>query len=174
MRFVEFPGCNEWRPHQHGVLNTGQPALRTRLEQRLFAGGMELRLRQRVQASFSLLENSTLVMATEVLGWAQTGNSGEDARMSDGAPLFVRRRVARQLEAGIGYLLILTPRQGRPDRQSRVPQIALTVRPWNLAAPSGPISRWQAVQPGRLPGGGAWIGAHHRPRQRTRAGALPR
>ncbi len=130
--YVEFAGGNEWRPHQQVIFNTGPLAFRTRLEQRFFAGAdrMELRLRQRMQASFSLPGSTTLGMAAEVLGLVQTRNSAENARIEQWrAQLFVRRRVARQLEASIGYLLILSPRDGRPDRLSHVPQIALTIRP---------------------------------------------
>jgi hypothetical protein len=131
LAYAEFDVGHEWRPFQQVIVRSGVLTFRTRLEQRFFSGAdrMELRLRQRVQAGFPLAEDTTFTVAGEVLGTLQSRNSGQDAQVEQWrAQLALRHRVLPHIEAMAGYQLLLTPRIGREDRLSHVPQIALTIR----------------------------------------------
>jgi hypothetical protein len=131
LAYAEFDAGNEWRPFQQVVVRSGALTFRTRLEQRFFSGAdrMELRLRQRVQAGFPLAEDTTFTVAGEVLGTLQSRNSGQDAQVEQWrAQLALRHRALPNLEAMAGYQLFLTPRVGRDDRLSHIPQIALILR----------------------------------------------
>lgn len=132
LTFVEFAGGSEWRPHQQLVVNAGRLSLRTRLEERFFAGAdrMELRLRQRVQLGIPLGEGTSLAGAAEILALVQTRNSGQRAQIDQWrVQATLRRRLTPQVEASIGYMLSLSPRAGRTDRLSHIPQIGVTFRP---------------------------------------------
>jgi len=132
LTYLDSAGSHEWRPHQQLLVTTGPVTFRTRLEERFVAGAdrMELRLRQRVQVAFALDEGFTAAAGAEVLALFQARDAGEAARLEQWRAQFtLRKRIAPQIEATAGYLVILSPREGRADRLSHVPQIAFTLRP---------------------------------------------
>jgi hypothetical protein len=127
----ESGGLTEIRPHQQLTLTTGRLALRTRFEQRFYddAGRPALRLRQRVQYALPLDKATRLTGAGELLYTLQSQQVGRDPGIDQWrANLQLQHKVNPRLELGIGYLMILAPRNGTPDRLSHVPQATLSLR----------------------------------------------
>lgn len=130
--YVDLAGGHEMRPHQQLTITAGNFALRTRLEERFFGGAdrMQMRLRQRVQASFPIADGAVLSGAVELLAIVRPVDPADDARIEQWrANLTLRKQLFDRMDANLGYLLILSPREGRLDRISHVPQIGLTWRP---------------------------------------------
>ncbi|HEY6814027.1 MAG TPA: DUF2490 domain-containing protein [Croceibacterium sp.] len=123
--------ADEFRPHQQLTLTYGPLTLRTRVEQRFFehADRMELRLRQRVGLTIPASRNLRAGLAGELLYAAQSQDSAQCPHVDQWrANATVTRTLGSQLEGTIGYLAILSPREGRPDRLSHVAQVSLTLR----------------------------------------------
>lgn len=123
--------ADEFRPHQQLTLTFGALALRTRVEQRFFeqADRMELRLRQRIGATVPVSPGLKAGLAGELLYIAQSQDSGRPARVDQWrANATLVRRMSDTLDGTLGYLAILSPRDGTPDKLSHVVQISLTLR----------------------------------------------
>ncbi len=130
--YVEFADGHEFRPHQQLTLTFGPVALRSRVEERFFAGAdrMQLRLRQRIQLATEVAPGTRLSGSAELLYIARTEDPADDARVDSWRfQAVAQHRFSKRVEAGLGYLLIYSPRAGAPDRVSHVPQISLVVRP---------------------------------------------
>lgn len=127
----ETAGQTEFRPHQQFRYVRGGLDLRTRFEQRFFPGAdqVELRLRQRVQYEHDLSEDVTLVGSAEWFGILQDRSAARESRTEQ-----VRFVVAAAVDVGggfeiqPGYLLWYSPREGREDGISHVPQVAINYR----------------------------------------------
>lgn len=127
----ETGGQTEFRPHQQFRYVRGGWDLRTRFEQRLFPGAdrAELRIRQRVQYAHDLSGKVELIGSAEWFGIAQA----RDARRETGTEQ-VRVILAAAIDVGggfelqPGYLLWYSPREGRTDGISHVPQLAINYR----------------------------------------------
>ena len=129
--YIEYGGGREFRAHQQVNIAAGRLSFRTRVEERFFDGAdrMELRLRQRVQMTFPLDADTALAASGEVLGIVRPRSKGGDKRIEQWrASLTARRNLAPGLSGGLGYLLIVAPRKGRPDRISHVPQVTIAWR----------------------------------------------
>lgn len=130
--YVEFAGGYELRPHQQVTVSAGPFAFRTRVEERFFDGAprVEWRLRQRVSASLPLGERTMLTGSGEVLYIARPQRPAQEARVDSWRAIAgLQHRLSPRLTAGVHYLLLLSPREGAPDRLSHVPQVAITFRP---------------------------------------------
>jgi hypothetical protein len=128
---VTVDGANETRPHQQLTLTFGPVALRSRVEERFFddADRMELRLRQKATLTWPLAEEWKASLAGELLYIAQSQDRDADPRVDQWrANAAIARRLADKLEGTIGYLAILSPRDGRPDRLSHVAQLTVTLK----------------------------------------------
>ncbi len=132
MAYVEFNGGHELRPHQQIAYTTGPLALRTRLEERFFAGAdrAQLRLRQQARLSFPLDDKTQISGMGEVLYVVRSQTPG----VADGvdqwrAEVAVRRRLNAHFDATLAYRAILSPRGALEDRLSHVPVITLAWRP---------------------------------------------
>lgn len=124
-------GADELRPHQQLTLTFGPLALRTRVEERFFqdADRMELRLRGKATVSLPLSHRLKAGLAGELFYTAQSQNSGEGARLEQWrANATLARHLADDLEVTLGYLAILAPRHGEPNRLSHVAQVSLTLK----------------------------------------------
>ena len=123
--------ADEIRPHQQLTLTFGPLTLRTRAEERFFenADRMEFRLRQRIGATIPLSQDLKAGLAGELLYTARSQNAGQSAHVDQWrAQATIVRRLGDTLEGTLGYLAILSPRNGGPDRLSHVAQVALTLR----------------------------------------------
>lgn len=123
--------ADEVRPHQQLTLTFGALALRTRVEERFFEGAdrMELRLREKATVTVPLSSKLKAGFAGELLYLAQTRNSGQGARVDQWrANATLSRELGAGLEGTLGYLAILSPREGAPDRLSHVAQISVSLR----------------------------------------------
>jgi hypothetical protein len=123
--------ADEFRPHQQLTLTYGPLTFRTRLEERFFedADRMELRLRQRIGATVPLSQDLKAGLAGELLYIARSQNSVQDARVDQWrGQATLARRLGDTLEGTLGYLAILAPRSGGPDKLSHVAQVTLTLR----------------------------------------------
>lgn len=127
----ETNGQTEFRPHQQLRYVRGGWDLRTRFEQRLFPGAdrAELRIRQRLQYTHELARDVELIGSVEWFGVAQGRDSSRDTGTEQ-----VRFIVAAAVDVGggfelqPGYLLWYSPRDGREDGISHVPQLAINYR----------------------------------------------
>jgi hypothetical protein len=122
---------DEFRPHQQLTITAGPLALRTRMEERFFQGAdrMQLRLRQRVQLSEPVATDTKLTVSGELLYIARTENRTTDPRVDSWRfNAAVQHRFATHIDGTLGYLLIYSPRAGKPDKLSHVPQVTLTAR----------------------------------------------
>jgi hypothetical protein len=132
LAYVELAGGHELRPHQQIIYTTGPLALRTRLEERFFAGAdrAQLRLRQQARLSFPVDDKTQISAAGEFLYIVQNQVRGTDVpRDQWRAEVAVRRRLSANFDASLGYRVILTPREALEDRLSHVPLITLAWRP---------------------------------------------
>jgi len=122
----------EFRVHQQLTLSFGALSLRTRVEQRFFedADRMQLRIRQRIQASTSVARNLQGAVFGEVFYIARSEDEGGKEQIAQWRlNASLTRKVAPTLEATLGYQLMYTPQTGQPDKIAHVPQITLTYRP---------------------------------------------
>ena len=129
--YLDYSSGHEFRPQQQMLLTRGALSFRTRVEERFFSGAdrMEVRLRERVQASFALPAAMTFSVAGEVLGIVRSRNRGGDARLDQWrAQVSVRRKLSKRVDLTAGYLFIYAPIEGRADKISHVPQLSLTAR----------------------------------------------
>ena len=123
--------ADEFRPHQQLTLTYGPVALRTRVEERFFehAERMELRLRQRVGVTVPVAERLKAGLSGELLYIAQSQVPGQGAHVDQWrGNATLARSLGKDLEGTLGYLAILSPRSGTPDRLSHVAQVTLTLR----------------------------------------------
>jgi hypothetical protein len=130
--YVEFAAGNEFRLHQQALITAGPLALRTRVEERWFAGAdrAQIRLRQRIAATLPLTESTRAVVGGELLYIAQAENTAQDERVDQWrAQATLQHSLSDHLDGSAGYLLIYSPRSGADDRISHVPQLSLTWRP---------------------------------------------
>ncbi len=122
----------EFRPHQQLTLTFGMFAFRTRVEERFFedADRMQLRIRQRVQASASVAKDTHAAFSGEVFYVARSEDEDSDDQIAQWRlNATLAHKLSRNLEATLGYLLMYTPQTGQPDKIAHVPQITLTFRP---------------------------------------------
>jgi len=122
----------EFRLQQQLTLHFGALSFRTRVEERFFedAERMQLRIRQRVQASAEVATDLHGAISGEVFYVARSEDVGGDAQVAQwrlNATLV--HKLSPHLEATAGYLLMYTPRTGQPDKIAHVPQLTLTFRP---------------------------------------------
>ncbi|MFC3097787.1 DUF2490 domain-containing protein [Alteraurantiacibacter palmitatis] len=133
--WVEQAGGHEFRVHQQMQWTDGPLQLRTRVEQRFFAGAdrAQLRLRQRVQLTLPVAARLRGVANAELFYIAVPENRVQSARVDSWRlNLMANYRLSPRAELGAGYLAIYAPRPGPgpagADRLSHVPQIRLTLR----------------------------------------------
>jgi hypothetical protein len=130
--YVEtFGGADEFRPHQQLTLGFGAVSLRSRVEERFFDGAdrMELRLRQRIGVSEAVSSWLKAGLTGELLYIARSRDAGGDAHVDSWrANATLTRRLAPRFEGTLGYLAILAPRDGGPDRLSHVIQLSIGYR----------------------------------------------
>jgi hypothetical protein len=122
--------ADEVRPHQQLTLTFGALALRTRIEERFFeqADRMELRLRQRIGVALPVSHRLKAGLAGEILYIAQSQDS-RDAHVDQWrANATLARGLGGNLEGTLGYLAILSPRDGGPDKLSHVVQLSLSLK----------------------------------------------
>jgi hypothetical protein len=127
----ETAGQTEFRPHQQLRYVRGAWELRTRFEQRLFPGAdrAELRIRQRLQYTHELSDKVELVGSAEWFAIAQAREAGRDTGTEQ-----VRIILSAAFDVGggfavqPGYLLWYSPREGRADGITHVPQVAVNYR----------------------------------------------
>ena len=122
----------EFRPHQQLTLSFGPLAFRTRVEERFFedADRMQLRIRQRIQASAGVARDTHAALSGEVFYVARSEDEDGDDQIAQwrlNATLV--HKLSPHLEATVGYLFMYTPQTGQPDKIAHVPQVTLTFRP---------------------------------------------
>lgn len=128
MSLFQTGGVSEYRPHQQFRYASKGLDLRTRFEQRWFDGAdrVELRIRQRVQYTREIAPRLEAFGSAEWFGIIQsrrdTGRRGtEQVRNIVGLSYEVNDR----LDIAPSYMLQITPRAGRPDAISHIPQLTL-------------------------------------------------
>jgi len=127
----ETAGQTELRPHQQFRFVRGGWDVRTRFEQRFFPGAdrTELRLRQRVQYEEHVADGVTLVGSAEWFGILQDRSTARAARTEQVRVILAAAfGVGGGFEVQPGYLLWYSPRAGREDGISHVPQVAINYR----------------------------------------------
>lgn len=131
MSLFQTGNISEYRPHQQFRYASSGLDLRTRFEQRWFDGAdrVELRIRQRIQYTRPLAPRLEAFGSSEWFGIVQSrrdnGRRGtEQVRNIVG----VSYEVSDRLDIAPSYMLQITPREGRPDAISHVPQITLNWR----------------------------------------------
>lgn len=129
--FFQTGPYGEIRPHQQFRFSRGGLDLRSRLEQRFFDGAeqVELRIRQRVQYTQPVATDVKLIGSVEWFGILQpreqSRKSGtEQVRGIVGAAF----QLNDHLDISPSYMLQVTPRIGRPDAISHVPQLTLNYK----------------------------------------------
>lgn len=123
--------ADEFRPHQQLTLIYGALTLRTRVEERFFedADRMELRLRQRIGVTVPVADRVSAGLVGELLYIAQSQDADRGDHVDQWrANATVTRHLATDLDGTLGYLAILSPRDGAPDKLSHVIQVSLTLR----------------------------------------------
>ena len=128
MSLFQTGGVSEYRPHQQFRYASKGLDLRTRFEQRWFDGAdqVELRIRQRVQYTQPVASQVEVFGSAEWFGIVQSRRDGgrrgtEQVRNIVG----LAYQVSDRLEIAPSYMLQITPRDGRPDAISHVPQLTL-------------------------------------------------
>jgi hypothetical protein len=122
----------ELRLQQQLTLHFGMLTFRTRVEERFFedAERMQLRIRQRVQASAQVAKDVHGAISGEVFYVARSEDEGGDDQIAQWRlNATLAHRVSPTLEATVGYLFMYTSRAGEPDKIAHVPQLTLTYRP---------------------------------------------
>ena len=133
--WVDYAGGHEFRLHQQVQWADGPLQLRSRVEQRFFAGAdrAQLRLRQRIQVTVPLADRLRAAVNGELFYIAVPENRAQSARVDSWrANVMLNYRLSPRAELGAGYLAIYSPRPGPgpagADRLSHVPQVRLTLR----------------------------------------------
>jgi hypothetical protein len=128
MSLFQTGGVSEYRPHQQFRYASKGLDLRTRFEERWFDGAdrVELRIRQRVQYTREIAPRLEAFGSAEWFGIIQsrrdTGRRGtEQVRNIVGLSYEVNDR----LDIAPSYMFQITPRAGRPDAISHIPQLTL-------------------------------------------------
>jgi hypothetical protein len=124
-------GITEVRAHQQASFTLGRIEARTRLEQRFFDGAdrMELRLRQRFTYNQPIAEGWRGTAGVEWLGIVQSRNAGEGTSTEQWRlQASLVHRVAKNLDVGAIYWMVIFPRGDRPARTSHIPQAAIIYR----------------------------------------------
>lgn len=128
MSLFQTGGVSEYRPHQQFRYARNGLDLRTRFEQRFFEGAdqVELRIRQRIQYTQAVAPRLEVVGSSEWFGILQSRRDGgrrgtEQIRNIVG----VAYQVNDRLDISPSYLFQITPRPGRPDAISHIPQLTL-------------------------------------------------
>lgn len=124
-------GLTEIRVHQQAVFTPGRFELRSRLEERFFDGAdrVELRLRQRVHYIHPVAIGWRVMVGGEWLGLLQSRNNGEGFSTDQWrAQTSLTHRAAENLDVGVIYWLVVSPRGDRPDRINHIPQAVVTYR----------------------------------------------
>lgn len=122
----------EFRLQQQLTLSFGVLSFRTRVEERFFedADRMQLRIRQRAQASATVAKDTHAALSGEVFYVARSEDEGGDDQIAQWRlNATLAHRLSRNLEATVGYLFMYTPQTGQPDKIAHVPQLTLTYRP---------------------------------------------
>lgn len=128
MSFFQTGGISEYRPHQQFRYASGGLDLRTRFEQRFFDGAdqVELRIRQRVQYTRPIAPRVEMFGSAEWFGIVQSRrDDGRRGTEQVRGLVGVAYQVNSKLDIAQSYLLQITPRPGRPDAISHVPQLTL-------------------------------------------------
>ncbi|KRA83776.1 DUF2490 domain-containing protein [Altererythrobacter sp. Root672] len=130
--YVEtFDSPDEFRPHQQLTLTSGMWSFRTRVEERFFEGAdrMELRLRQKITATWPLAKELKGSLAGELLYTARAQTVGDDPHIDQWrATGALTYKLSPKVEGTVGYLMILSPRDGAEDKLSHVAQVSLTYK----------------------------------------------
>lgn len=121
----------EIRPHQQFRYAKGGLDLRTRFEQRFFEGAdqVELRVRQRVQYTKPVARNVKALASVEWFGIVQPRDQTKPTGTEQVRGILgLSYQINDNLDIAPSYLFQITPRDGRPDAISHVPQITLNHR----------------------------------------------
>ncbi|MEL6707329.1 MAG: DUF2490 domain-containing protein [Pseudomonadota bacterium] len=130
-------GRTEIRPHQEIDLKFGRISARTRVEQRFFdrADRMEVRVRQLVRYTLPFGDDVKLAVDGEYLGIARSRDERRGRprnrlrpRNQLRARAILSAKVSDRLTLGGGYMAIYTPREGRRDRLTHVPEAYITLK----------------------------------------------
>jgi hypothetical protein len=128
MSLFQTGSISEYRPHQQFRYARRGLDLRTRFEQRWFDGAdqVELRIRQRVQYTRPIAPRIEAFASAEWFGIVQSRRDGgergtEQVRTIAG----LAYKASDRLDIAPSYLLQITPRPGRPDAISHIPQLTL-------------------------------------------------
>lgn len=131
MSFFQTGAVSEYRPHQQFRYARAGLDLRARFEQRWFDGAdqVELRFRQRVQYTAPVAERVKAIGSVEWFGILQPRReNGRNGTEQVRGIVGVSYELNDRLDIAPSYLLQLTPRDGRPDAISHVPQVTLNYR----------------------------------------------
>jgi len=124
-------GLTEIRTHQQATFTLGRIEARTRLEERFFDGAdrMELRLRQRFTYNQPIAKDWRAAAGVEWLGIVQSRNAGESSSTEQWRlQTSLVHRVAKDLEVGAIYWMVIFPRGDQPARTSHIPQATIIYR----------------------------------------------
>ena len=128
MSLFQTGGISEYRPHQQFRYAREGLDLRTRFEQRWFDGAdrVELRIRQRVQYTHAIAPRLDAFGSAEWFGIVQSRkDSGRRGTEQVRNIVGVAYTVSDRLDIAPSYMLQITPRPGRPDAISHIPQLTM-------------------------------------------------
>lgn len=128
MSLFQTGGVSEYRPHQQFRYASNGLDLRTRFEQRWFDGAdqVELRIRQRVQYTRGIAPRVEVIGSSEWFGIVQSRrDNGRRGTEQIRNIIGVAYKVSDKLDITPSYMLQITPRPGRPDAISHIPQLTL-------------------------------------------------
>lgn len=128
MSLFQTGEVSEYRPHQQFRYASKGLDLRTRFEQRWFDGAdqVELRIRQRVQYTREIAPKLEAFGSSEWFGIIQSRrNDGRRGTEQVRNIVGLAYQVSDRLDIAPSYMLQITPRDGRPDAISHVPQLTL-------------------------------------------------
>lgn len=125
--FEAAGGRTQIRFTQQAALKLDRLDSRTRLEQRFFDGAdqMELRFRQRMRYTVPLARRFSGSVSLEWLHLLQPRLRRTTDRNEFRPQISVSYQVLDNLELGLNYLVIATPREQRPDRLTHIPQVSI-------------------------------------------------
>ncbi len=129
--YVQTASGHQWRAAQQVTLTFGAVAWRTQIEEgfKPEADRPQLRLRERIQATFELDARDRLLLSGEFNYQLRSDTSGEGARVDSlRAGASIQHNLANHVYGTLGYMLIVTPRHGEEDKIAHAPQIGLTYR----------------------------------------------
>lgn len=130
MAYYDFGDGHEVRPYQEADLSAGFLSSRTRLEERFIHGSSraQIRLRERVQASFRLARATMLRGSGEMFYVLRS-----EYRVGDPQPVHWRaigeleHHLTAHITGGIGYQLTYAKRHGMGSEVSHFPRIRLSM-----------------------------------------------